>query len=105
MEYNGQRGWIHYESDVYPDYIPSLNSPRISLTGEESDEPGDEGNGPGGFLENLFGKKDDKNDGDDNNPLAPESPKKTITGSLCFAAVTVILAAIGIARARKKKEE
>ena len=112
VDYNGTRGWIHFEDEEYPDYIYGLVDPVLTLgeddaspagnteTGDDEGE-GTDDNSPGGFLENLFGKKDE----DENNPLAPESPRKTIGASIAGAAVAVVLAIIGISRARKKKEE
>ena len=112
VDYNGTRGWIHFEDEEYPDYIYGLVDPVLTLGEDDASPAGntetgdDEGDGtddnsPGGFLENLFGKKDE----DENNPLAPESPRKTIGASIAGAAVAVVLAIIGISRARKKKEE
>lgn len=103
IEYEGQRGWIHYGGDDHPEYLASLSEPVITFA-EDTASATDESS-PAGLLESIFGKKDDKKDGGEDNPLAPESPRKTITGSVIFAAVAVVLAVIGISRARKKKEE
>ncbi len=104
VDFDGVRGWIHYGEEEYPAYLPALTAPVVTFgeaaeTASATDDGNDNSEG-GGFLSNLFGKKD----GGDGS-LEPESPRKTIGGSIAFAAVAVVLAIFGISRARKKKED
>ncbi len=108
VSYDGLRGWIHYPDGVYPEFEAAPVSPFITFAEPENSEDSagdDDAASPGTFFENLFGNKDDKKDAGERNPLSPESPRKTIGGSITGAAVAVGLAVIGIVRARKKKKD
>ncbi len=102
VAYEDLRGWI-FDIDNY-DYV--------NISGDLLITPDEEG--IKAALEKYCKPNSTGSDGVDEaqettaseaNPLAPESPNKTVIACVAAAAAAVVIASVGIARARKKKEE